>query len=228
MTALDMNHFRYDDPNFVRSGGFDPEPAPTVLDHYAWRFLGPEDNNDAVVFNWVIDPSIRPEGSKLRFLPKGRIFSLIEQGTVVPGLRDDDPKPVAAILIGSDSNSGDVVNVLGGDPAVHVNAYVAIKDVANAPFQSLAAGYVFETTEFDAAEAVRLVPGAPLTSTTTNRSNFDTAGLVKIGEVYVDHIIGVVLERPKMCGINNVVQTVQFQSCDLPRIPAGTVAKLRP
>jgi hypothetical protein len=227
MTALNLNDFRYDDPHFVASGGYDNKPAPTVLDHYAWRWLGPEDNKDAVIFNLPIDTSVRPSRCDLRFLPKGRIFSLTAQGTMIPGVKDSDKKPVVTILIGSDSNSGDVIGVPGGDPAIHANAYAAIKDVAAAPFQSLAPGYVFETSEFDPADSIQLVPGTPLTSTTTDITDFDTAGLVKPGTPYVDHIIGVVIARPEMCGINHYIKTIQFQGCDLPRIPAGTISALR-
>jgi hypothetical protein len=213
-------------PNYI-AGGYDKSPAPTILDHYAFRRLGPRDVNDAVIFSAPIDASVVPGASTLRYLPKGRVFSMTAAGTFVPGVSDSQAFPVAALLVGSDSNSGDVIGVQGGDPALHADAYVPFKDEANAPFQSLLAGYIYETTEYDPTEILQLVPGTPVTADGTDITDFDNAGLVKVGQLYVDHIIGVVVSAAAVVGINHSVRSICIQGTTIPRILSTTIASLR-
>ena len=213
--------------NVMEAGGYESRPAETMLDHYAWMNQGP-DVDDAVILNRSIDPSVRPEKCNQRFMPKGRIFSLMPNDRMVPGVLDEHDLPIACMLIGSHANDGDVVGGPRiGDPLNFMDAQVPIKDEANAGFWSLAAGYIYETSEFEAADLVKLVPTATVTAI-HEITDFDVAGLIKIGELYVDHIIGTVIERPAPCGINTSIQTVKILGTVIPRIKAGTLAKLRP
>ena len=220
----------YGDPitniNIMEAGGYESNPAETMLDHYGWMNQGP-DVEDAVVLNRSIEKSVRPAGCTLRFLPKGRIFSLNENNVMVPGVIDDHEIPVACMLIGSHANDGDVVGGPRiGDPENYMDAQVPIKDEANAGFWSMGAGYIYETSEFDSADLVKLLPTQPVTAI-PHMTNFDIAGLIKLGEVYVDHIIGTVVERPAPCGINTSIQTLKILGGVVPRIKKGTIAKLR-
>jgi len=142
--STDLNFYMQGIP-----GGINPNPPKTRLCHSAWRRFGPQDDLDAVQFSLPIDQSVVPTAGTMQYLPKGRIFSMTPQGTLIPGLVDNDECPVATILIGSNSDSGDVIGVHYGDPANHPEGASAFKDWYNAPVQSLAAGYVFSSTEFD-------------------------------------------------------------------------------
>ncbi len=71
-----------------------------------------------------------------------------------------------------------------------------------------------------------LVPGQPVTSI-PHMTNFDVAGLIKPGEVYVDHVIGIVLRRPAPCGVNTSINTVLILGKVVPRLRKDTIAKLR-
>lgn len=213
--------------NVMDAGGFESQPAETMLDHYGWMRQGP-DTEDAVMLNRSIDRAVRPDKCNLRKLPKGRIFSLTETDTMVPGVLDDHEIPVACMLIGSNSDDGDVVGgPRVGDPEHFMDAQVPIKDEANAPFWSMGAGYIYETSEFDSAKLVQLVPTAPVSSI-HDMTDFDIAGLIIPGEVYVDHIIGTVVERPSPCGINSSVETIKILGGVVPRIRKDVIAKLRP
>ena len=66
---------------------------------------------------------------------------------------------------------------------------------ANAGFWSLAAGYIYETSEFDQSKVTELVPTTPVTAL-HDMTDFDVAGMIVPGTVYVDHIIGTAVERP--------------------------------
>ena len=212
--------------NVMEAGGFETKPAETMLDHYSMMRQGP-DTEDAVVFNRSIDPAVRPDKCSLRFLPRGRIFSLNENDQMVPGVLDEHEVPVACILIGSNANDGDVVGGPRiGDPVNFMEAQVPIKDEANAGFWSLAAGYIYETSEFVQEELVKFKPTAPVTAI-HDMTDFDVAGLLTPGEVYVDHIIGTVIARPAPCGINSPVQTLQILGCMIPRLRKDTIAQLR-
>lgn len=212
--------------NVMDAGGYESKPAETMLDHYGWMLQGP-DVEDAVVLNRSIDPEVRPDTCSLRYLPKGRIFSLMPDDRMVPGILDEHEIPVACMLIGSNANDGDVVGGPRiGDPMNFMDAQVPIKDEANAGFWSLGAGYVYETSEFEAASLVKLVPTTPVTAV-HHMTNFDVAGMIKPGEVYVDHIIGTVVRRPAPCGINTSIQTVLILGKVVPRIKKDAIAKLR-
>jgi len=207
-------------------GGIDSNPPPTMLDHYSWRRLGPQDDKDAVIFSAAIDASVRPTAGKLSFLPKGRIFSMTDEGTMIPGLRDADDRLVLSILVGSDSDSGDVIGVNYGDPAMYSSGASAFRDTFRANFQSLAAGYVYETTEYDPACATEFVPGTWLTADWDNINDFDTAGIIRPGKLYEDHIIGIVVQGVTPIGINQDVSGIVFQGMVIPRIKDGLA--LRP
>ena len=222
-----MSNFPITNYNVMEAGGYESKPAETMLDHYGWMDQGP-DVEDAVVLNKSIDPEVRPDTCHLRFLPKGRIFSLMPSDRMVPGVLDDHPIPIACMLIGSNANDGDVVGGPRiGDPLNFMDAQVPIKDEANAGFWSMAAGYIYETSEFDSASLVQFVPTAPVTAI-HHMTNFDIAGMIKPGEVYVDHIIGTVVRRPSPCGINTSIQTLLILGGVVPRIKKGTLDKLRP
>ena len=214
------------DYNVVNAGGVSRAPQKMMLETYAWMRQGPE-LDDAVVFNKPIDPEVTPVDCVKQSLTKGRIFSLSKAGTMIPGVWDTDPIPVAAILIGSDANDGDVLGgVRIGLPETDEQAYVPIKDEANAPFWSMNAGYIYETTEYDSADTVNLVPTTPLTAT-PDMNDFDVAGVLKPGTVYVDHIVGTVYQEPTMCGSAKHRTTLWVLGGVVPRIPADTIALLR-
>jgi hypothetical protein len=213
--------------NVMRAGGYETRPQETQLDHYAWMRQGP-DVNDAVVLNRPIDPAVIPGNCSQRYLPRGRIFSLTANGTMVPGVLDEHPIPIACMLIGSHANDGDVVGgPRVGDPETHREAQVPFKLEANAGFWSLGAGYIYETSEFDPSHVTALVPTTPVTAV-HDMTDFDKAGLIVPGTVYVDHIIGTVTERPEPCGINSVILTVKILGSVIPRMTADTPANLRP
>ena len=210
----------------VNAGGIDLIRQPTMLETYGWMRQGP-DVDDAVVLSCPIDQDVRPGACSLRHLPRGRTFSLTKKKTFVPGVLDDDQIPIACMLIGSDSNSGDVTGGPRiGNPMTDRDAQVPVKDAANAPFWSLGAGYIYETTEFDASESAALFPTTPLTAI-HSMDNFDEAGKLKIGQVYVDHIVGVVYESPMPCGVNSSTSSLKLIGKVVPRIPADTVDLLR-
>jgi hypothetical protein len=214
-------------PTIMNSGGFPRKPPETMLSNYGWMTQGP-DTEDAVLINRQIDGAVTPEPeSANKRLSRGRIFSLTPLGTMVPGVPDDDERPIVTMLIGSDADDGDVI---GGpqslDPAVYADAAVAMKIEANLPFWLLSAGYIFETSAFDPEDAPALRPTTPLTSP-HSLNNFDVGGLIKPGVVYVDHIIGTVIESPAPCGINSVIQSLKFQGDTIPRIKKGTISLLR-
>ena len=212
--------------NVMRAGGYETKPQETMLDHYAWMRQGP-DVNDAVVLNRAIDPEVIPGICSQRYLPKGRVFSLNATGFMVPGVLDEHQIPIACMLIGSHANDGDVVGgPRVGDPETHREAQVPFKIEANAGFWSLAAGYIYETSEFDQSRVTELVPTTPVTAV-HNMTDFDVAGMIIPGTVYVDHIIGTVVERPEPCGINSPTLTVKILGCVIPRIAADTLANLR-
>jgi hypothetical protein len=213
----------------TRVGGFDPGPVPTMLQHYGLRAQGP-DEDDAVIINRRIDSSVRPGQCPKRTLSRGYIFSLKNSGhlgTMVPGVWDDDVYPVACILVGSDADDGDV---LGGPPsegpADYKDAQVAMKIEANLPFWPLSSGYIFESSAFRPQDAPMLAPTTVLTAI-ASLTDFDIAGLLVPGTLYVDHIIGVVIERPAPCGINSSINTFKFIGETIPRIRQGTLAQLR-
>jgi len=212
--------------NVMEAGGYETKPAETMMDHYSWPSQGP-DVEDAVVLNRSIDPDVRPDTCLQRFLPKGRIFSLTSNDRMVPGVLDEQEIPIACILIGSNANDGDVVGgPRVGDPQNFMDAQVPIKDEANAGFWSLGAGYIYETSEFEMSSLVKMVPGQSVTAI-HHMTNFDIAGLIKPGEVYVDHIIGTVVKRPAPCGANTSIQTVLILGKVVPRLRKDTIAKLR-
>ena len=210
----------------MEAGGFETKPQETMMDHYAWPFQAP-DTEDAIVLNRSIDSAVRPANCYNRFLPKGRIFSLMSTDRMVPGVLDDHQIPTACMLIGSNANDGDVTGgPRVGDPLNFMDAQVPIKDEANAGFWCLGTGYIYETSEYDSAATAQLVPGQPVTAI-HHMTNFDIAGLVTPGEVYVDHIIGTVIRRPTPCGSNRSIQTLLIHGKVVPRIRKGTIAKLR-
>ena len=210
----------------MQAGGYETRPAETMLDHYAWMNQGP-DVEDAVVFNRAIDPEVRPDTCYQRYLPKGRIFSLTANNTMVPGVLDEHEIPIACMLIGSNANDGDVVGGPRiGDPEHFMDAQVPLKDEANAPFWSMGAGYIYETSEFVQADLVRLVPTTPVTAV-PHMTNFDLAGMITVGSVYVDHIVGTVVEKPEPCGINGSILTVKILGKVVPRIKKSSLDKLR-
>ena len=211
----------------MEAGGFETRPQEQMLGHYSHLYQGP-DVEDAVVFNKSIDNQCRPDVCAQRYLPKGRIFSLTPTGKMVPGVLDEHQIPIAGILVGSDAHDGDVIGgPRVGNPATSRDAQVPIKDAANAPFWSLGAGYLYETSEFDSADTVALAPTTPLTAV-HHMTNFDIAGIVKPGDVYVDHIIGTVYEGPSPCGVNTSINTIIILGGVVPRIKNGTLATLRP
>jgi hypothetical protein len=224
----------------MQIGGAAREVTPTMLDHYAFRYLGPIDIEDAVIFSKIIDPSVLPTAASVnKILKKGTVFSLTPQGTMVPGIPDSVTYPVAAILIGSDANDGDVTGgVYTGSPLTHEGAYPSFKLEANAPFWSLNCGVVFQTDAY-IQEGAELLPGTPLTvadsaeevtggpSGTYTAYNFDEAGKLRAGEVYKDHIVGVVIEGPdRAIGYNKSLYTIKFQGNTLPRLTAAIVSDL--
>jgi hypothetical protein len=198
-----------------------------MLDHYAQRWRGP-DESDAVIFTAEIGPDVTPTVGQQTYLPRGRCFSLSPDGYMRPGVNDSQELPIAVILIGSDSDSGDAT---GGpyalDPSVHTRAQVPFKDRANLPFWSLDAGYQFETDGYDHTlpETV-YAAGTPLTAT-ADLNDFSIAGVFTPGQVYVDHIVGVVVEGPGICGVNTAITTIKLQGRVIPRIPSGKIALLR-
>jgi hypothetical protein len=214
--------------NAMNAGGFDNTPFRSMLDHYAHLYQGP-DTQDAVVLNRSIDPDVRPALTSVqKVMPRGRFFSLNANGYMIPGVPDDHPVPAACMLIGSDADEGDVTGgPYVGNPATDRRAQVPFKNEAMAPFWSMGAGYVYETTEFDRSRVVELVPTAPVTAR-YSMTDFDTGGVIVPGEVYVDHIIGTIVDGPAPCGINSMTETVKILGCMIPRIPAGTLANLRP
>jgi hypothetical protein len=211
------------------AGGFDPGPLPTMLSDYGLRSQGP-DEDDAVIINRAIDGSVRPGQCRKRSLSRGRIFSLTKigkLGTMIPGVWDDDARPIACILVGSDADDGDVLGgPPTGDPSEYVEAQVAMKVEANLPFWTLSSGCIFETSAFRPEDIQQLYPGATLTAV-PSLTDFDVAGLLIPGQIYVDHIVGVVIERPDPCGINSAIQTLRFVGDSIPRIKAGAIASLR-
>ena len=204
-------------------GGMDTTPPRTRLDNYAWRRFGPQDDKDAVMFSMPFDPTVRSSGSTLTFIPKGRICSMTPNGTAIPGILDADVCPVTMILIGSNSDSGDVTGMYYGDPATHPEGASMFKDHFNAPFQSLIAGYVYETTEFDPLQINEFKPGTLLTTTVDNITDFDTAGIIRVGVPFVDHIIGIVTELIDPVGINQHKMSIRFQGLALPRLTKDMV-----
>lgn len=197
-------------------GGIDLDPQETILDHYGWRTYGPQDDKDAVIWARIIDPSVIPHSAK-RFLPRGRVFSMLANGNMIPGIRSTDICPVMGMLIGSNSNSGDVVGYQYGDPATVETGNSLFKDKYNASFNSMQAGYVFETTEFDPEETTLLVPGTLLTTTVDEIHNFDIAGRLKVARPYVDTIIGVVTQGPAPTNIDHSKIGIWVQGITFPR-----------
>jgi hypothetical protein len=210
----------------MEAGGFESKPTETMMDHYAWPLQAP-DVEDAIVLNRSVDPAVRPRDCYQRFLPKGRIFSLTANDRMVPGVMDEHEIPIACILIGSNAHDGDVTGGPRiGDPQNFMDAQVPIKDEANAGFWHLSAGYIYETSEFDSSTVAQLVPGQPVTAI-HHMTNFDIAGLLTPGEVYVDHIVGTVVRRPTTCGSNKSIQTVCIVGKVVPRLRKNKIAKLR-
>ena len=150
-------------------------------------------------------------------------------GTMVPGLEGDPTLSVLAMLIGSNSDSGDVTGVYYGDPATVKGGSSAFKDWYNASFQSLHAGYVFETSEYDPEFVNQMVPGTLLTTTRNGFNNFDTAGLIRPGIMYVDQIIGIVVRGIRHSTSNADINCIAFQGLPIPRMSkdAVDVASLR-
>jgi hypothetical protein len=217
----------------MQVGGTAREVTPTMLDHYAFRYLGPIDIEDAVIFSKRIAPTVIPTAeSRSKTLKKGTIFSLSPQGDMVPGISAEAEYPVAAILVGSDADDGDVTGgVYTGSPLTHEGAYPPFKYEANAPFWSLNCGVVFQTDAF-IGDAALLLPGTPLTVkdssetvTPTDGSpnytayDFDEAGKLQKGAVYQDHIVGVIIEGPApTLGYKKSLFTIKFQGNTLPKL----------
>jgi hypothetical protein len=89
---------------------------------------------------------------------------------------------------------------------------------------------VVETSEFDQSiPATNFGYGTPLTSTQSDvQGNFDVCGVVKIGTVYTDTIIGSVTQPPADSdGPNHGVQVIQFEGLFIPRLTSAA-ATLRP
>jgi hypothetical protein len=219
-----------DHASVTSAGGFDAGPMETMLDDYGLRSQGPADENDCVIINRRIDDRVRPVGCRRRNIPAGRIFSLTrlgDLGTMIPGVWDTDEYPVACMMIGSNSDDFDVLGgPPTGDPAAYMEAQVAMKVEANIPFWPLSSGYIFETSAFRAEDIPALAPTVTLTSV-PSLTDFDIAGLLITGGVYIDHVIGVIVERPAPCGINSAIQTCRFIGETIPRIRKGTLALLR-
>jgi hypothetical protein len=214
-------------PSIMNSGGFERKPPETMLMNYGWMSQGP-DNEDAVIINRPFDSSVSPAiTSQNKRVVRGSICSLTPLGTMVPGVPDEDERPVVAILIGSDADDFDV---MGGpqtlDPAEYENAAVAMKMDAHLPFWLLSAGYIFETSAYLPEDEPALRPTTPLTSL-YSLTDLDNGGRLRPGHVYVDHIIGVVIEPPAPCGINTSIQSLRFQGDTIPRIKKGVIAQLR-
>jgi hypothetical protein len=205
--------------NIMEAGGFSNTPPEDALSHYSHPWLGP-DVADAVVYNGTIDSACRPaQGHRLN-LPKGRIFSMTQNGTWKPGVWAADAIPVAAVLVGSDSDDGDVLGgPIYGDPRTTRRAQVPFKLEARAPFWSLAPGYVFYVSEFDPAKTAELQVTCPLTAI-PHMTEFDTAGMLTSASVYRDHVVGVVVEAPApMSGYNPDIMGLKFQGMNLPKLP---------
>jgi hypothetical protein len=222
----------FENYNVLNAGGFRREAPETELSHYALRWLGP-DERDAVVFNGQIDRSVVPVAGCRSNLPQGRVFTMTTVGTFKPGVPDTEGVPVAAILVGSDSDDGDVTGgQYVGSPETNRHAIVPFKNEANAPFWSLAPGYIFYTSEFmNGVDADRLEPTRPVTAEfnedTNGAHNFDTAGLIKPAKVYVDHVIGVVIKGPHpMTGYNPDLYGLLFQGMIIPRLDLETLVEL--
>jgi hypothetical protein len=214
-------------PTSMTSGGYTRRPPATMLENYGLRSQGP-DEDDAIIINASIDSRVVPEnGSINKRMVRGRILSLTKAGTMVLGVSDEDERPIACMQVGSDADEFDVV---GGpqtvNPAEFQDAAVAMKLDANLPFWILSAGCIFETSAFDANDAPALQPTTPLTSP-HSLTNFDIGGILRVGTVYVDHIIGVVIEPPGPCSINSSIQSLRFQGDTIPRIRNGVLAQLR-
>ena len=216
-TGTDLKYYMQELP-----GGIDHTPPPTRLDHYGWRELGPEDNKDAVIFSRSIDQSVKPTGRR-DWLPRGRVFSMTPFGTMIPGISSKDTLSVVAMLIGSHSNSGDVTGVFYGDPATVKSGASAYKDWYNANFQSLAAGYVYQTTEFDLENILAFTPGTLITTTVDDVNNFETAGIVRIARPHIDQVIGIVTTGPKPIDANQDVMSICFQGLAIPRLDRATL-----
>jgi hypothetical protein len=217
--STDLSHYMNPFP-----GGIDPTPPGTMIDHYGWRMFGPQDDKDAVIYSRSIDRSVIPTVGRMRKLPKGRIFSQTPNGTMIPGITSADICPTVSILVGSNSDSGDVLGVQYGDPATTKTGNSVFMDAYNASFQSLAAGYVYETSEFDPEEDLSLfVPGALLTTTLDNVNNFDTAGLLKIGRPFIDVIIGIVVRGFAPVTSNAAKSAIAFQGLSFPRLTKAAV-----
>jgi hypothetical protein len=211
------------------AGGFDPGPMETMLQDYGLRSQGPIED-DAIILNRTIDGSVRPAGCRKRTLPVGRIFSLTRHGnlgTMIPGVWDTDDYPVACMQTGSDA---DAMDVLGGppsgSPADYQDAQVAMKLQANIPFWVLSTSVIFETSAFRPEDVPALAPTTTLTAI-PSLTDFDVAGVLTPGTLYVDHIIGSVVERPAPCGINASIQTLRMIGLTIPRIRRGTLNLLR-
>jgi hypothetical protein len=202
----------------INAGGFQSGPGPTMQDHYGWVRQGASPR-DVVAINGAVNHAVRPVNCEQRFMPLGRCFSMLYDGTFVPGVQDTDQIPIACMLIGSHANSGDVVGVYrGGNPLVDASAFVPIKDEANAPFYCLDAGYIFETTEYDAAAANALIPGTPLTAI-NSMTDFDVAGKFTTGTVYQEHIVGVLISGPAPLGVYRAKNSIMFQGKVVPKLP---------
>jgi hypothetical protein len=209
----------------IDAGGFPVGTGPTMQDHYAWVRQGAAPR-DVVAINGPINRNVRPQNCNMQVMPLGRCFSMSNDGSFVPGVVDDHEIPVACILIGSHANSGDVTGVYrGGDPQYDKNAFVPIKDEANAPFYCLGAGYIYETSEYDQAAVTQLVPLAPLTAH-YSLTDFDIAGKFTPGHVYRDHIVGILLTPPAPLGINQAIDSITFQGKVVPKLPADWITAL--
>ena len=225
MSHTDLDYYMQEMP-----GGVSQTPHRMMLGSYGWRMLGPEQNKDAVIFSAAIDSSVVPLTGRKNFLPRGRVFSMTEAGTMIPGIPSDAILSTVAMLIGSDSDSGDVTGVYYGDPAMSKGGASAYKDHFNANFQSLAAGYVYETSEYDPDELNQLVPGALLTAEMDNINDFDTAGRIRIAQPYIDQVIGIVVRSLGPATSDNNLTTIAFQGLAIPRLNKDAVdaALLRP
>jgi hypothetical protein len=228
MSAADFINM-YGDNAVTSAGGFDPGPMETMLQDYGLRSQGPNED-DAIILNRTIDGSVRPVNCRKRSFPVGRICSLTNRGdvgTMIPGVWDTDEYPVACMMVGSDADSMDVLGgPPSGSPADYQDAQVAMKLQANIPFWVLSAGCIFETSAFRPEDVPALAPTTILTAI-PSLTNFDIAGLLIPGTLYVDHIIGTVVERPAACGINASIQTLRFVGLTIPRIRRGTLNLLR-
>ena len=213
--------------DYVHNAGGATRTKYRLMAHYGFISQGP-DTEDAVVFNRMIDQAVRPaKTSELKYLPRGRVFSVNTDGKLIPGVWDTDPVPMAAMLIGSDSDEGDVLGgPIIGTPEFDMDAQIPIKDRANAPFWSLGTGYIYETSEFRPEDVVQLVPTTPLT-VLASMDDFDIAGVVVPGTVYVDHIIGTVYEGATPCAVNSSISTIKILGGVVPRITKGTLDLLR-